>query len=416
MTDRAAGRPSPDAVPGAAARRTSGRLIGIDAARGVALVAIMCVHLLPAAYPSTGRPTLTWILFPGDSPALFALLAGTGLAFTSGGRRPVRGRAMAAARAGVAVRAVLLLALGLSIGHLMPPEPPAYNILIYFSVFFLLTLPFIGLAPRTLFVLSGVFLLVGPLLIHLVGDALPEFSSLNPTLGTVVSEPAAVFWQLLLTGTYPALPYMAYLLAGVAIGRLNLRSLHVQVRLLVAGAALAATAKLVSWHVLHSADVYTTLLYSIPSLTREQLDNLLVYGSGGLPTNTPWWLVLTTPDLNTPFSVAWSLGLGLAVVGACLLLARRFETWMVPLAAMGAMTLTLYYAHLVFLSFEFFYAHRLLWAVVSLVLSALFALAWERAFGQGPVELLMNAVVRPVRRVVLGREPRGTPNSRTPGS
>lgn len=411
MTDRAAGRRSPEAAPGSASRRTSGRLTGIDAARGVALIAIMCVHLLPAAYPSTGRPTLTWIFFPGDSPALFALLAGTGLAFTSGGRRPVRGRAMTAARAGVAVRALLLLVLGLSIGYLMPPEPPAYNILIYFAAFFLLTLPFLGLAPRTLFVLSGVFLLVGPLLVHLVGDALPEFSSLNPTVETVLSEPAAVFWQLLLTGTYPALPYMAYLLAGVAIGRLNLRSLRIQVRLLVAGAALAATARLVSWHVLYSADVYTTLLYSIPSLTREQLDNLLVYGSGGLPTNSLWWMFLTTPDLNTPFSVAWSLGVSLAVVGACLLLARKFETWLVPLAAMGAMTLTLYYAHLVFLSFEFFYDHRLLWAVVSLVLSALFALAWERAFGQGPVEMLMNAVVRPVRRAVLGRESRGTPGS-----
>lgn len=412
MTDRAAGRRSPEAAPGSAARRASGRLTGIDAARGLALIAIMCVHLLPAAYPSTGRPTLTWIFFPGDSPALFALLAGTGLAFTSGGRRPVRGRAMTAARVGVAVRAVLLLLLGLSIGYLMPPEPPAYNILIYFAVYFLLTLPFLGLAPRTLFVLSGVFLVAGSLLVHLLGGALPEFSSLNPTFGTVVSEPAAVFWQLLLTGTYPALPYLAYLLAGVAIGRLNLRSLRIQVRLLVAGAALAGTAKLVSWHVLYSADVYTTLLYSIPSLTREQLDSLIVYGpDSGLPTNTPWWLILTTPDVNTPFSVAWSLGVSLAVVGACLLLARKFETWLVPLAAMGAMTLTLYYAHLVFLSFEFFYAHRLLWAVVSLVLSALFALAWERAFGQGPVEMLMNAVVRPVRRAVLGRESRSTPGS-----
>ena len=410
MTEPADGRRSPETD--SAPRRPSDRLTGIDAARGVALIAIMCVHLLPAAYPSTGTPTLTWIFFPGDSPALFALLAGTGLAFTSGGRRPLRGRALTAARAGVAVRAVLLLVLGLSIGYLMPPEPPAYNILIYFAAYFLLALPFLGLAPRTLFVLSGVFLLAGPLLIHFLGGALPEFSSFNPTFGTVVSEPVAVFWQLLLTGTYPALPYMAYVLAGVAIGRLNLRSLRIQVRLLVAGAALAATAKLVSWHLLYSADVYTTLLYSIPSLTREQLYALLVYGPfDPLPTTTPWWLILTTPDVNTPFSVAWSLGVGLAVVGACLLLARKFEAWLVPLAAVGAMTLSLYYAHLVFLSFEFFYAHRLLWAVVSLVLWTLFALAWERAFGQGPVERLMNAVVRPVRRAVPGRTPDRTPGS-----
>ena len=412
MTDRAARRRPAELSAETAPGRPSGRLTGIDAARGVALIAIMCVHLLPAAYSSTGRPTLTWIFFPGDSPALFALLAGTGMAFTSGGRRPLRGRALTAARAGIAVRAVLLLALGLSIGYLMPPEPPAFNILIYFAAYFLLTLPFLGLAPRALFVLSGVFLVTGPLLIHVFGGALPEFSSFNPTFGTLVAEPAAVFWQLLLTGTYPALPYMAYLLAGVAIGRLNLRSLRIQIRLLVAGAALAATAKLVSWHLLYSADVYTTLLYSIASLTREQLYALIVYGpTGALPTTTPWWLVLTTPDANTPFSVAWSLGVSLAVVGACLLLARKYERWLGPLAAMGAMTLTLYYAHLVFLSFGFFYDHRLLWAGASLLLSVLFALAWEHAVGQGPVELGMNAVVRPVRRAVLGRESRSAPPS-----
>jgi uncharacterized membrane protein len=412
MTKPADGDRSPGIAYVSAPRRPLERLTGIDAARGVALIAIMCVHLLPRTYPSTGTPTLTWIFFPGDSPALFALLAGTGMAFTSGGRRPVRGRALTAARTGVAVRAVLLLVLGLSIGYLMPPQPPAFNILIYFTAYFLLAVPFLGLAPRTLFVLSGIFLLIGPLLIHVVGGALPEFSSFNPTFGTVLSEPVAVLWQLLVTGTYPALPYMAYVLAGVAIGRLNLRSLRVQVRLLVAGAALAATAKLVSWHLLYSADVYTTLLYSVPSLTREQLYTLLVYGpSGTLPTTTPWWLILTTPDANTPFSVAWSLGISLAVVGACLLVARKFEAWLVPLAAVGAMTLSLYYAHLVFLSFGFFYSHRLLWAVVSLVLSVLFALAWERAFGQGPVERLLNAVVRPARRAVLGRGSRGAPVS-----
>ena len=92
--------------------------MGLDAARGLALVAMMCVHILTVSYAATGRPTVTWILFPGDSPALFALLAGTGLALTSGGRRPLRGREMTAARAGIAVRALLLLILGLVIGHL----------------------------------------------------------------------------------------------------------------------------------------------------------------------------------------------------------------------------------------------------------------------------------------------------------
>ncbi|MEX5295330.1 heparan-alpha-glucosaminide N-acetyltransferase domain-containing protein [Kocuria sp. CPCC 205268] len=398
---------NPPAATGPAGRRDSRRSTGIDAARGLALVAIMCVHILPMSYTATGRPTVTWILFPGDSPALFALLAGAGLAFTSGGRRPVRGRERTAARAGIVVRALVLLVLGLLIGQLMPPEPPAYNILIYFAAYFLLALPFLGLGPRPLFAAAAVFLVAGPLLIHWAGGALPEFTSYNPTLATLVTEPLAVLGQLLLTGTYPALPYLAYVLTGLALGRLNLRRRDVQIRLLVVGTVLAVTAKLVSRQLLYAGDVYTRLLFSDPDLTEGQLESLLVYGpEGALPTTTAWWLVLTTPDVNTPFSVAWSLGVSLAVVGAFLLLARRHEAWLQPLAAVGAMTLTLYTAHLVFLSFEVFYTAPMLWLVASLVLSVLFALAWQRAFGAGPVERLTAAAVRPVRRAVAQRSRR----------
>lgn len=107
---------------------------------------------------------------------------------------------------------------------------------------------------------------------------------------------------------------------------------------------------------LYSADVHTTLLSSMPSLTRQQLESILVYGPDrGRPTPRGGWCPLPPLDVNTPFPVAWSLG-------------------------------------------------------VSLALSALFALAWERAFGQGPVEMLMNAVVRPVRRALLGRESRSSPS------
>jgi len=144
----------------------------------------------------------------------------------------------------------------------------------------------------------------------------------------------------------------------------------------------------------------------------QQLNSLMVYGpQERLPTTSPWWLVLATPDVNTPFSVASSLGTALAVVGACQLLARRFEAWLLPLAIVGAMTLTLYYVHLVFLSLGVHYTYPVLWWAANVLLSVLFALAWHRAFGQGPVERLMNAAVRPVRRAVLGRTAEQAPTA-----
>ncbi|MEX5270148.1 heparan-alpha-glucosaminide N-acetyltransferase domain-containing protein [Kocuria sabuli] len=385
-------------------RRSAGRVVAVDAARGLALVGLTAVHFLPSAYQENNRPTLSWLLFAGDSAALFALLAGVGLAFASGGRRPRRGQDLTAARAGIAVRALLIMAIGLAIGYLMPAEPPAIGILVHYGAFFLLALPFLGLRVRTLLVCSGTFLLLGPLLIHWLGDLVPGHTDVNPTFANLFTEPAAVFWQLLLTGAYPAVTYLAYLLAGLAVGRLNLKNLHVQARLLAAGLGLAALAKLLSWVLLYGADGYNVLLYSIASLTRADLDHIVVFGpDGALPTNTLWWQVLTAPHVNTPFSVAWSLGVSLAALGALLLLGRQSGTWLLPLAAMGAMTLTLYTAQLALLSTEVHYSSPLLWFVACLVVSALVALAWRHAFGRGPLERVVAAAAHAATRAVADR-------------
>ncbi|MGJ9407077.1 heparan-alpha-glucosaminide N-acetyltransferase domain-containing protein, partial [Nesterenkonia aurantiaca] len=121
--------------------RSRGRLVGIDAARGLALLGLMAIHLLPAWNEETGGVSWSWRLFSGDSAALFALLAGVGLALTSGGRNQHQGRTMTADRVGLLVRALLIAVVGLWIGTVMPQDPPAYGILLYYGVFFLLAIP-----------------------------------------------------------------------------------------------------------------------------------------------------------------------------------------------------------------------------------------------------------------------------------
>ncbi|VEI51695.1 heparan-alpha-glucosaminide N-acetyltransferase domain-containing protein [Kocuria rosea] len=64
------------------------RLAGIDAARGMALIGMISIHIMPSWDPVTFEPTAQWTVFAGRSAALFALLAGVGLAFSTGGRTP----------------------------------------------------------------------------------------------------------------------------------------------------------------------------------------------------------------------------------------------------------------------------------------------------------------------------------------
>ncbi|MCC5783584.1 hypothetical protein CK505_07770 [Kocuria sp. WN036] len=388
--------------------RPTRRLVGIDAARGLALIGLMAIHILPSWNEETGEASFTWRVFSGDSAALFALLAGVGLALTSGGRHPHEGKAMTADRIGLAVRAVLIAIVGLWIGALMPEDPPAYSILLYYGVFFLLAIPFLHAGPKVLFASAAVFGVVSPLLMQGLLDQLPAWSSYNPTLSTLVTEPGATASQLLLTGSYPALPYMTYLLVGMGLGRLNLRKQEVQIRLLVTGIGIAIFARATSYFLLYAFGGYQRLLEA-SSFGEEELAEVLIWGPDSLPTSTVWWLAIATPHTNTPLAIAASLGVSLAVLGALLLIARKAEAWLLPLAAMGVMTLTLYTAHLVALSFEAHYDQPYLWYVIHLVVAALFAVAWHRALGQGPLERVIGLSVKGTRRAVLHSGP-GTPD------
>lgn len=381
------------------------RLVGVDAARGLALIGLIAVHILPEENDATGDPTWSYLLFAGDSAALFALLAGVGLALSTGKTRPHQGRQLVADRIGLAVRAALIACVGLLIGYAMLEDASANGILLFYGMFFLLAIPFLSLGPRPLFAAAGVFAVIAPLLILGLQDSLPDPPSSNPTFEHLLTEPTAVLAQLLLTGAYPALAYMTYILAGMGIGRLDLPAMNVQARLAMIGAGLAIAAQFTSWILLYAAGGFQHLVGSSPGLGEEAVTRALIFEPDVDRLGTPWWLAVTTPHMNTPLSIAWSLGVGMAVLGVFLLASRRIQAWLRPLAAMGAMTLTLYSAHLVALSFELHEDEPYQWFLVHVAVAVLFALTWQTLAGQGPLEKVVGTAVKASRRAVLQTAP-----------
>ena len=77
------------ADPGAALAGGRRRLAGVDAARGLALIGMMSVHLFRMPYGPDAP--LARELVSGRSAALFAVLAGVGIALATGGTQPVVG-------------------------------------------------------------------------------------------------------------------------------------------------------------------------------------------------------------------------------------------------------------------------------------------------------------------------------------
>lgn len=364
------------------------RLTGVDLARAAALLGMMTVHLWPAQ-PADGSTSVVHAVFSGRASALFAVLAGVGLALVSGGARPVDGADRRRARAGIARRAGLVAFVGLVLGEL--PSGVAV-ILTYYGLLFLVAIPVLGLRARALTALSLAAAVVVPVLLFLGREGFPRDGA-NPSLLLLFGAPWPLLSTLLVTGYYPVLAWSAYLFAGLAVGRLALGERRTAVGLLAGGALLAVGAGALSAVLLGPGGGRDAIART---LEPGQDVGEVIDGNhfGDVPTTTGWWLAVDSPHSTTPLDLLHTTGTSLAVLGAALLLAQALRPVLLsPLAAAGAMTLTLYSTHVVVLAAtDGDDPATLYWAQVAAFL--VFALVWARAVGRGPLEALAHAVAR----------------------
>lgn len=325
------------------------RLVGVDVARCLALLGMVATHVL-AAYDADGDLTAVQWLAGGRAAALFAVLAGVSLALMTGGRTPPAGTDRLNRTAGLALRALLIAALGLALGEL---ETGIAVILTYYGLLFLLGLPFLGLRARPLLALAAAWVLLGPVLSQVVRPHLPKRRFDSPSFEQL-AESGRLVCELLFTGYYPVLPWMAYLLLGIAIGRLDLRRRVVQAWLVGAGLLAALVATAVSrWLTAQDAVMERLLASNAGGLTGEQLLGSI---SGGMYGQTPadgsWaWLLVVAPHSTTPFDLLQTMGSAAAVIGFCQgvagVLGRVPERAVAVFFGAGTMTLTLYTLHVV---------------------------------------------------------------------
>jgi len=332
-------------------RQQPGRLRGIDAARGLALLGMMATHLLPT-FESNSSLTPTWIglTFSGRAAALFAVLAGVGLALSTGKNRPLEGAELSAARRGVGLRALVIAAVGLTLGGL---DVNVAIILVHYAVLFLCVLPFLGLGVKRLCAWAAGWILGSPVLAYLLRPWLlapepPLRLGHNPAWGDL-GTPSRLLADLFLTGYYPVLQWLSYLLVGLAIGRLVLTKALVPALLLVGGTVVAVAAKSLGVAAMEDWGGRAALEKVLNS-PGYPLGSVLQVNLAGLPQEGSWWwLASAAPHSGTPLDLLHTSAVAAAVIGACLLLGRLAE-WvdldlLLPLRGPGAMTLTLYTVH-----------------------------------------------------------------------
>ncbi|MFE7114201.1 DUF418 domain-containing protein [Streptomyces sp. NPDC057654] len=205
---------------------------------------------------------------------------------------------------------------------------------------------------------------------------------------------------LLFTGDYPVLSWAPFVIAGMAVARLDLKTAAVRTRLLLIGAALAIAGYGLSWLAL---GLFPGARTSISAVTDGASPlNAWWSDTGGDPTaNVPAWLLVAAPHSETTLSIVGNTGVALAVLACCCTVVerhRRLRGLLFPVTAVGSMSLTAYVANILGIRAAGIedVPGSPLWVLLAFAVTIMvLAVAWRRHFRRGPLEYLLTLATKP---------------------
>ena len=318
------------------------------------------VHVGPtAADDIAGR---IYALPHGRASLLFVLVAGIGISLLADSRAtgPARFRLT------LLWRAALLLPLGLALQVL---DHGANVILQTYALLFVVAMVAHELSDRILLLTAGITAVVGPGVFLWGTTRLPGVYDRTPVAW---GDPAGEMVRaLLLSGPYPVVVWSAPLLLGMWLGRRDLTSRPLAMRMIAGGTIVAIASALVA-------------LAAMTTIAGP---------------DAPGWVQLATaltPHSEMPLWLLNGTGVAVAMVGGSLLLTGAAARAAGPLVAAGQLALTIYVGHLVVLHLipEQATADTVgaaSWRVVlATVVMLVVAHAWRSRFPRGPLEALLR--------------------------
>ncbi|WP_421083882.1 heparan-alpha-glucosaminide N-acetyltransferase domain-containing protein [Rothia nasimurium] len=417
------------------------RITGLDVARALAIIGMMAAHTIDYASPVYLNDPATWSgVVDGRPSLLFALLGGISLAFMTGTTQAPSPEDMPRTRLVLTGRALTIFAIGLALEQL--GTNIAIILTLYGALYFIM-IPFLRLSPAALLSWAAGFALLGPITLAALGILLPALGpghslifqphyNLPAWLALMLTGLALGRWIKEWTSWRTGLTLLG---AGALLAALGYGTGALYAPEYVASDS-STVVKPADPSSSSSAD---TMPSSVPAedldltgylcddygdfvLCQTQAGSLTAEyypdstASGSLPMDSAeaisynaWadyllgiieadWagstldaLFTAAPHSGATAEIIGSGGFALAIIGLSLLAVRLLSVALYPLAALGAMPLTAYSAHVVIIwlatgpsgqvSSPLFF-----WCLTAGL--ALFASLWLLFFPRGPLEAL----------------------------
>ncbi|MCY6381076.1 DUF418 domain-containing protein [Hoeflea prorocentri] len=345
-----------------AVNQSSGRrLEGLDLARFLALVGMVIVNFDVVMVGIDESAAHFAILLQGRAAVTFVVLAGIGFSLSA-----KRGSVENIRRVTLK-RVFFLAALGMANMLIFPAD-----IIHYYAFYFLLGLAFLRVNLIALISWCCALMLLFPVLVMV----LDYDAGWDWTTGDYFGlwTPDGFVRNLVFNGWHPIVPWLAFFLFGMLLGRAALAHTRFQVGLAIVGGV--------------SFSLSTALALLLKPVLGT-IDPELAYFVGAEPI----------PPM--PLFVIAGCGFASMVIGLCLLVEKRLASWRLNAIVVpaGRQTLTLYIAHIL-IGMGVLEAAGLVGgqtpsaaltaAILYCVAATVFAYLWSRRFKRGPLESVMR--------------------------
>ncbi len=356
------------------------RIIGLDVARALALFGMVIVNFKIAQGAVSGSDSLKWFasIFEGRASALFVILAGIGVSIISRSALESRHASdISNARKNLIKRGLLLVIVGLAFSLVWPAD-----ILHFYGFYFLLAAMVFTWGSRSLLWLCVFVAYAFPVLLLVFDYA--EGWDWDTLHYHGFWTPSGMFRHILFNGFHPVIPWSAFLIFGLWLGRQNLGVGAQRQKLFITALLLwICTESVFNW--------FRPVFFNA--------------GAWGLHAGEIDFLFSTEIIPPMPQYLLAAGSLAAMIIIFCLYVSERLtDTKLIRyLSDTGQMALSLYILHVIFgmglmeatgtlhdQSIEFSLFCSLAYCAFSLI----FSVFWMKHVEQGPMEWIFRRLIR----------------------